>query len=50
MKKIIAIYFTLIALDYGQGKELIFEDVPKNHWTYKAIQNLVNEGHSPRQF
>ncbi|MGL5278709.1 MAG: S-layer homology domain-containing protein [Cetobacterium sp.] len=44
MKKIIVIYFTLIALAYGQGKELIFEDVPKNHWAYKAIQNLVNEG------
>jgi len=44
MKKIIVIYFTLIALAYGQGKELIFEDVPKNHWAHKAIQNLVNEG------
>lgn len=44
MKKIIVIYFTLIALAYGHGKELIFEDVPKNHWAYKAIENLVNEG------
>ena len=44
MKKIIMIYFTLIALVYGQGKELIFEDVPKSHWAYKAIQNLVSEG------
>ena len=44
MKKIIMIYFTLIVLVYSQGKELIFEDVPKNHWAYKAIENLVNEG------
>jgi len=44
MKKIIVIYFTLIALAYGQEKELIFDDVPKNHWAYKAIENLVNEG------
>lgn len=44
MKKIIMIYFTLIVIIYAQGKELIFEDVPKNHWAYKAINNLVNEG------
>ncbi|WP_297597861.1 S-layer homology domain-containing protein [uncultured Cetobacterium sp.] len=44
MKKIIMIYFILIALVYGQEKQLIFEDVPKNHWAYKAIENLVNEG------
>ncbi|MGL5902935.1 MAG: S-layer homology domain-containing protein [Cetobacterium sp.] len=44
MKKIIMIYFILIVLVYGQKKEFVFEDVPKNHWAHKAIENLVEEG------
>lgn len=44
MKKIIVIYFTLIVVIYGQQKQLLFQDVPENHWAYNAIENLVNEG------
>ncbi|WP_297404314.1 S-layer homology domain-containing protein [uncultured Cetobacterium sp.] len=47
MKKIIVLYFTLITMILAHNppkKGLIFEDVPKNHWAYKAIDNLVQEG------
>ncbi|MGL4946523.1 MAG: S-layer homology domain-containing protein [Cetobacterium sp.] len=44
MKKIIVIYFILTTLACAEVKKFIFEDVPKNHWAYKAVQNLVTEG------
>lgn len=47
MKKIIILYFTIITLSFSnnaKNNNLIFEDVPKNHWAYKAIDNLVQEG------
>lgn len=48
MKKFIILYFAIITFALGSnspsGKSLIFEDVPKNHWAYKAINNLVQEG------
>ncbi|MGL5088959.1 MAG: S-layer homology domain-containing protein [Cetobacterium sp.] len=44
MKKIIVLYFILTTLVCAELKEFVFEDVPKNHWAYKAIENLVDEG------
>ncbi|MGL5989546.1 S-layer homology domain-containing protein [Cetobacterium sp.] len=44
MKKIIVLYFILATLVCAELKEFVFEDVPKNHWAYKAIENLVDEG------
>lgn len=44
MKKIIVLYFMMMTLVYGEDKNLKYTDVPKDHWAYKAIQNLVDEG------
>lgn len=29
---------------YSEDKNIDYKDVPKDHWAYKAIQNLVDEG------
>lgn len=44
MKKVIMIYFILATLAFGDKNELIFKDVPPDHWAYSAIRNLVDEG------
>lgn len=44
MKKIAFIFFMIIVSLYASDNSLTFSDVPKDHWAYKAIQNLVDEG------
>lgn len=44
MKKIIVLYFIIVALANGKDENLKYTDIPKDHWAYKAVQNLVNEG------
>ena len=41
MKKIMAILFICTVGSFAQMK---YEDVPKNHWGYKAVSNLVKKG------
>ncbi len=41
MKKIMAIFFICTVGSFAQIK---YEDVPKNHWGYKAVSNLVKKG------
>lgn len=49
MKKFLFVYLLICSLAFGQEKiqenqKLIFQDIPKNHWAYKAVENLVDEG------
>lgn len=47
MKKFIFIYLILSTLIFAQRK-MIFQDIPQNHWAYKAVENLVDEGVIPQ--
>ncbi|MBC2856206.1 MAG: S-layer homology domain-containing protein [Cetobacterium sp.] len=42
MKRFLYLYIFLGVLAYSQ-EELKFQDVPKEHWAYKAISNLVQK-------
>lgn len=43
MKKIIGIYIFIFGLVFAQ-EQIIFQDIPKEHWAYNAVQNLVDQG------
>lgn len=47
MKKFIFIYFLVFIFSFGKNDELQYKDVPKNHWAYSAINNLIEEGVIP---
>lgn len=44
MKKLVIICVILSFSIFAKENQLKYEDVPKNHWAYNAINNLVEKG------
>ena len=43
-EKFKAILNAVLGLDLPQNNDVVFADVPQNHWAYAAVQDLANRG------